>query len=173
MQTRTVTKKNRSVQLIRWGRTSLSRRLGQMPLKEVQEEPLGMCQAGEAAQAREPGTGLAPRPAPRSPRAQGRSSSPQGLRCFGDGGIISLPVPVWAPHLLLNRKVCGTACRPPQGLSVIIPLLVLPASGHPPRPCCPTELRPPGRSQPARPLHRPPTPQQASAANVPTENLPV
>lgn len=57
-----VTKKHRLVQLIPWGRTSLSRRRGQMPLKEVQEEPLGMCQAGEAARAREPDAGLAPQP---------------------------------------------------------------------------------------------------------------
>lgn len=49
MQMCTVMKKHRSVQLIRWGRTSLSRRLGRTPLKEVQEEPLKMCQAGEAA----------------------------------------------------------------------------------------------------------------------------
>lgn len=85
MQTCTVTKKHRSVQLIRWGRTSLSRRLGWTPLKEVQEEPLGTCQAGEAARARDPDAGLTPRPASCARRGWGRSSSPQGLRRFGDG----------------------------------------------------------------------------------------
>lgn len=157
MQTCTVTKKHRSVQLIRWGRTSLSRRLGWTPLKEVQEEPLGTCQAEEAARARDPDAGLAPRPASCARRGWGRSSSPQGLRRFGDRGIIALPTSVWASHLL-NRTVCGMVRRPLQGLSAIIPLLVLPASGHPPHPCCQTELRPPGRTQPTHPTARVPDP---------------
>lgn len=111
-------------------------------------------------------------PALCSLRGWGRSSSPQGLRCFGNRGIILLPVPVWASHLL-NRTVCGTVRCPLQGLSGIIPLLVLPASDNLPYPRCQTELRPPGRTQPTHPLHRSLIPQQARAANIPIENLPV
>lgn len=156
MQMCTVMKKHRSVQLIRWGRTSLSRRLGRTPLKEVQEEPLKMCQAGEAARPQDPDAGLAPRPASCARRGWGRSSSPQGLRRFGDGDNR-------APHFrmgitLIKQDSLWDGASSLQGLSAIIPLLVLPASGHPPHPCCQTELRPPGRTQPTHPTARVPDP---------------